>query len=273
VILPLLAMMLAMTVGAAAFVGDLGNLIVVRTTLSAAADAAALAGAGALAQSYQANDVKPVAVEYGLANVPAHYGAVLDESTVLLGTWDPETRTFAPTTSAPNAVRVIVRRDERQSNAVPFFFGRIFGLTASEVRAEAVAVGANTSSTSLSQNTSVHVTSTKELSNVVLDFGPDEFGNPQHQKFDSLAGYSGNYAGTGAYEGLQVAGVWIKSGCNASDDGPGYGEYVAAPGDGFTVHGASAHQGCTPHVTATFQASAGVTFTSSGAASPVRLVD
>lgn len=272
-IVALVAFMLVMAIGTVAFVSDVGHVIVVKTTLGAAADAAALAGAGAMAQSYQLNNVKPVAVEYGLANVPPQYGVVLDESSVSFGVWNPETRHFAPTNIEPNAVKVVVKRSAERTNEVPYFFARVFGLQSTELSAEAIAVGANSTSTPLGYNKSVYVTSSKDLSNVVLDFGPDEFGNPRHQKFDGLTGFTGNFQGTGEFSGLDIVGVWIKSGCNASNDGPGYGEYVANPGDGYTVHGQNKHKGCTPHVTATFEAATGVEFASTGAVSPVRLVN
>jgi len=272
VMIALVGFMLVILFGMVAFVADLGNVIVVKTTLGAAADAAALAGAGAMAQSYTLSDVKPIAVEYGLANVPENYGGVLDQSNVTFGVWNPESRSFMPTNLDPNAVRVVVERTNARGNEVPYFFAKVFGLDSTELWAEAIAVGANSTSTPLNYHQSVYVTSTKDLSNVVLDFGPDEFGNSRHQKFDGLSGYTGNFEGTGEYEGLDIVGVWIKSGCNSSSDGPGYGEHIANPDDGFTTHGENKHKGCTPHVTATFETAEGVEFTDSGAISPVRLV-
>jgi hypothetical protein len=270
---PLFAFMLVMIFGMIAFVADLGNLIVVKTTLGASADAAALAGAGAMAQSFTLDQIKPIAVQYGLDNVPDDYGIVLDESNVTFGLWNPATKTFAPTNLDPNAVRVVVERTSARNNVVRYSFAKIFGLDSKELSAQAIAVGANSTSTPLTEGPkSVYVTSTKDLSNVVLDFGPDEFGNPRHQKFEPLSGYTANFEGTGAFEGLDIVGVWIKSGCNSSSDGPGYGEYVANPGDGYTSHGSNTNHGCTPHVSATFEATEGVEFTESGAASPVRLV-
>lgn len=68
---------------------------------------------------------------------------------------------------------------------------------------------------------SVTATSTMDLSNVVLKFSDDET-----QKFEGLSGTSITLSGTGANEGKCIVGVWIKSGCNQSGDGPGYGEWV-----------------------------------------------
>ncbi len=66
--------------------------------------------------------------------------------------------------------------------------------------------------------TSVFVQSSKDLSNVVLKYccggGPD-------YKYDSLSGRQGTFSGGTK----QLAGVWVKSGCNQSGDGPGYGQF------------------------------------------------
>ncbi len=70
--------------------------------------------------------------------------------------------------------------------------------------------------------TNVTATSTKDLSNVVL-----KFADGTEQKFDSLTGYSQTFAGTGANTGKEIVGIWIKSGDNASGDGPGFGSYFA----------------------------------------------
>lgn len=73
---------------------------------------------------------------------------------------------------------------------------------------------------------SVTTTSSKDLSNVVLLFC-----DGKHQKFDGLSGNSRTFSGTGGNAGKVIKGVWIKSGCNLSGAGPGYGEFVGAPGN------------------------------------------
>jgi large repetitive protein len=70
-------------------------------------------------------------------------------------------------------------------------------------------------------NKTANVTSTKDLSNVVLKYHDGTV-----QKFDGLFGLTRSLSGTGANAGKCIAGVWIKSGCNQSNDGPGYGEWV-----------------------------------------------
>jgi hypothetical protein len=86
----------------------------------------------------------------------------------------------------------------------------------------------------------VTVSSTKDLSNVVL-----KYHDGQEQKFDNLTGLSKVFKGTGVNADKCIVGVWIKSGCNQSNDGPGYGEWVANPqsttncttGNGNNGHG------------------------------------
>jgi hypothetical protein len=68
--------------------------------------------------------------------------------------------------------------------------------------------------------TTATATSSKDLSNVVLKFCDGKV-----QKFDGLSGRKGTFFGTGSFSGQAIAGVWVKSGCNASGDGPGYGKW------------------------------------------------
>jgi hypothetical protein len=67
----------------------------------------------------------------------------------------------------------------------------------------------------------VTASSDKDLSNVVL-----KFSDHTTQKFDGLSGLSQTFSGTGQHDQKCIVGIWIKSGCNLSGDGPGYGEYV-----------------------------------------------
>ncbi len=61
----------------------------------------------------------------------------------------------------------------------------------------------------------VYVTSTKDLSNVVV-----EYSDGSTYKYDGLTGLTGTF-GSGS---KQIEKVWVKSGCNSSGEGPGYGE-------------------------------------------------
>jgi len=262
----LLALLLPVMMTVAGFVADMGNLIVVRTTLGAAADAGALAAAGNLMSDMSYSDIQQIGADYAQVNVPTNYGSVSEPASVVFGVWDPQSRTFTPANSDMNAVKVTTERSNARGNPVPSFFGKVVGVQSTDLTASAVAVGAVAASNNSEGSQAVYVTSTKDLSNVVL-----EFEDGSHQKFEGLSSYTGTFQGEGEHAGKSIVGVWIKSGCNMSGDGPGYGEYVEYPGDDSTVHGDNQARGCTPHVTASFQAT-GVEFYSSGAPSPVRLV-
>ncbi len=69
------------------------------------------------------------------------------------------------------------------------------------------------------KGTEISVDSTKDLSNVVL-----EFSNGYRQKFDGLYGHTGTFRGTGYFNNQLIIRAWVKSGNNASGEGPGYGE-------------------------------------------------
>jgi len=68
--------------------------------------------------------------------------------------------------------------------------------------------------------TEVVAISDKDLSNVVLKFCDDTI-----QKFDDLSGLFGTFSGTGDNSGKKLVGIYIKSGCNQSDEGLGFGEF------------------------------------------------
>lgn len=71
-------------------------------------------------------------------------------------------------------------------------------------------------------HSSVQVKSNMALSNVVLKFSDNTI-----QKFDNLTGNLGVFQGTGTNQDKCIIGAYIKSGCNSSPDGPGYGEWKA----------------------------------------------
>ncbi len=65
----------------------------------------------------------------------------------------------------------------------------------------------------------VYVESTKDLSNVVV-----QYSDGSTQRYENLSGKTGIF-GSGA---KSIARIWVKSGCNQSNDGPGYGERFEA---------------------------------------------
>jgi hypothetical protein len=272
--LTLVAVMMVVIVAVTAFAIDTGYIVCARTQLRSAADSAVLAGAGALTEGQSLDLCRGQAVYYSNLNAPQ------STTTISFGTWNPTSKTFTSGTSQPNAVRALVSRTAANNDSIPLFFAKIFGLDHQDATAEAIASGATAYYSGTTPPTSVYVTSTKDLSNVVLQFAPDDPPQnpprPETQKFESLTGYTGTFSGTGVNAGREIIGVWIKSGENSSGDGPGYGEYVAKPSDytgldPLTIHGCNQASKKIPHVTATFQA-IGPTFSESGSSSPVRLV-
>ena len=262
--LVLVCAMMVVLLGMVAFAVDIGFVVTNKTQLQSAADSAALAGASTLVENATIEQTVTSAKNYSVSNAPGAH------TTITVGNWNPTSLTFTPDDESPNAVRAVVQRTEAKGNPAPSFFGKVFGHDHFDVKAESIAVGATYSvAYSNYYTTSVYVTSTKDLSNVVL-----EFEDGSHQKFEPLTGYSGTFTGTGEHAGKTVVGVWIKSGSYQSDEGPGYGEYISNsnPESARTViHGRIEHKGSSAHVTATF-GSTGVTFTESGTSSPVRLV-
>jgi Flp pilus assembly protein TadG len=256
----LVAAMISVMLGMVVFAVDVGWIVTNKTQLQSAADAAALAGAGTLSESYDMTAAKGEAIRFASLN------AKESNASIQFGTWDPAAKIFTASNEDPNAVRVTVRRMETEGSAVPAFFSRIYGHRSFNISAESIAVGPSPVLAESASEYGVYVTSTKHLSNVVLRFADDT-----HQKFEGLSGYADTFKGTGEHAGKVIVGVWVKSGCYTSGDGPGYGEYLHDPGDSSTVHGNIKSKGCYAHVTATFS-STGVAFTESGSWGPIRLV-
>ncbi len=97
-----------------------------QTMLQSTADASALAGVMSLPDQ---NDALAQALTYATDNMnPAINGNVLDADEVIFGNWDFDNRIFTPGTAAPDAVRVITRRDDANNNALATNFLRILSL-------------------------------------------------------------------------------------------------------------------------------------------------
>jgi hypothetical protein len=136
VTLVMAVLLLAATLMAMAFAVDLGQVLLVRTQLQAAADSAALAAA-----SRQASGSAPL-------NTPSrrtgHSGSGKTEAgpnrtDVELGSWNVQTRTFTPSDAMGNAVKVTVRTDSATTGNRPLFFASIFNKLDFSRKASAVA--------------------------------------------------------------------------------------------------------------------------------------
>lgn len=137
-VLVLTAVMLVVILALMALAVDLGYVVLVRAQLQAAADSAALAGASQIAHGFET--VFQTADRYARFHTSGGQPLRLLRQDVELGIWDATTRTFTPTNSAPNAVRVRVRRDALSGNPAPLFFGRVLGRQAVDLSAEAIAM-------------------------------------------------------------------------------------------------------------------------------------
>ncbi len=97
-----------------------------QTLLQSTADASALAGVMSLPDE---TDAVAQALAYATDNMnPGINGTVLKAAEVFIGNWDRATATFTAGGTPRNAVRVITRRDDANSNPVATNFLRILGL-------------------------------------------------------------------------------------------------------------------------------------------------
>jgi hypothetical protein len=69
------------------------------------------------------------------------------------------------------------------------------------------------------QGDDVYVESSKDLSNVVM-----EFSDGTREKIEDLSSPTGTFRGTGYNYYKTITKIWVKSGTNDSGEGPGYGE-------------------------------------------------
>ncbi len=135
-----------------AFAVDYGYLLVVRTDLQRAADAAALAAAQDLLPD--SLGVQPTGAEtaaratartYANANVRDSQGTLtIPDADIEIGRFDRTTINSGTVTlhntGMSDAVRVTIRRDGSTNTAVPLFFGRVFGLRQADIVVAATAV-------------------------------------------------------------------------------------------------------------------------------------
>jgi len=136
--LVLFSLMLVVVLGMVAFAVDVGCLSLVRTQLQVAADSAALAAAASMEKS--PCDPVAVAQRYASQNWAGGKAVELAAADVELGHWDFGLRTFVPSGTPTNAIRVTARRDRTAGGEVPLLFARVLGARSCGIRAQAVAV-------------------------------------------------------------------------------------------------------------------------------------
>ncbi|QDT15560.1 pilus assembly protein TadG-related protein [Alienimonas californiensis] len=132
VILPLAAVLLVLVFAFLAFSIDVGYVAMTKGELQNAADAAALAGAAELSDGPAAavREAQSIAAE----NEANRAAVEVPEADVTLGFWDIEARTFDAAAIAPNAVKVITRRNDQG-----LLFGPVIGTETFNSRTEAIA--------------------------------------------------------------------------------------------------------------------------------------
>ncbi len=138
VTLVLAAIFTVVMLGVIAFAIDLGHVVLVRTQLQVAADSAAMAAAASM--GLPRNEMLAVANEYaGYHSAQAKSVELLDEE-IEYGTWDTTTRTFTPSPTHGNAIRVTARTHASTTGESKMFFGKIFGRFSFAQKASAVAM-------------------------------------------------------------------------------------------------------------------------------------
>jgi len=130
--------MLVVILAMVAFAVDVGYLALVRTQLQVAADSAALAAAASMEKA--SSDPVAVAQSYAAQNRAGGRTVEIAAADVLLGNWDMSLRTFTPSGTPTNAVRVTARRDQTAGGEVPLLFARVLGARSCSLRTEAIAV-------------------------------------------------------------------------------------------------------------------------------------
>jgi Flp pilus assembly protein TadG len=144
-VLVLAAILMVVVLGIVAFAVDLGYILLAKTQLQVAADAAALAAASSIGDR---DKLIENAQEIGELNHVGGSAVKIQSADVVVGTWDsnqanPSNR-FAPLAdqSQPsNAVKVTARADgtTAETPAVPLFFAKVLNKRSANITAEAIA--------------------------------------------------------------------------------------------------------------------------------------
>ncbi len=129
----LLAIMMTALMAMVAFSVDTGYMLSIKTELKRAADSGALAGAGRLVDGQAAAQAEVTQfVQMNPVGKEPVEGADLQ---VEFGEWDPDARSFAPSSEVPSAVRVRLERSDQ-----PLFFARVLGRDRFDTTAQSIAV-------------------------------------------------------------------------------------------------------------------------------------
>ena len=137
-IVVLAAFFMILMLGMIAFAIDMGYIVLVRTQLQAAADAAAMS-ASAVMNLTRGEMVDTAKYFAGLHTAAGKKIKLLNED-IEYGTWDTTRRSFTPSPTVGNAVRVTAKTDKSTTGEVGFFFGKILNSFSFTQKASAVAM-------------------------------------------------------------------------------------------------------------------------------------
>lgn len=142
----LAAVLMTVMAGMIAFAVDCGMIALTREQLQCAADSAAIAGADSLVNGTSA--ATTAAQSFAQANIAGGTAVVINSSQdIQLGTWDKNALTFTTLTgaaqSSANAVRVTCQMSKARGNSLTLFFAPIFGISHTDVSAQAVALASS----------------------------------------------------------------------------------------------------------------------------------
>ena len=159
----LVAILLPVLLGLAAFAVDVGYIMVTKNELQNVADAAALAGARTLGRLYECNgDIVtcPGKMPYqnqliyepdaevitnaitGVASqnrAGGTSGITINSADIVIGTWDGVTKSLTASLASPDAVRVTARKDATANGPMSTFFAKALGTNAVNLSASATA--------------------------------------------------------------------------------------------------------------------------------------
>ncbi len=128
------AFLMIVLVAMVAFSVDLGMILVCRTNLQRAVDAACLAAGDELTTGGKTQDVKTIAEYYLEANGIDVKSIPKKDLDIQFGHWDPELKTFTTENGQDaTAIRIFLRQTNNR-----FYFAPVFGNTSFDSQAEAI---------------------------------------------------------------------------------------------------------------------------------------
>lgn len=139
-IIAIMAIAIFVILGFAALAVDISYISVCQKELQAIADSASLSGVVELINGDTSGAINQVVTT---ANMTDKYQILpfkqVNSSSVEVGIFDEDTRSFTPTTDNPNSLRLTLRRQASAGTGIPTFFARALGIDQVDITAQAVA--------------------------------------------------------------------------------------------------------------------------------------